>query len=275
MFKLALGKSLMDVQYACHIQKFLRNTSVSVSAWIVAYIAIERALIALFPLKAKIFSSPQKAIIAVTGITTILTIVMSPSIILADWKSSRRQYLQKYLYFQRKIEAEFIRFIYSYVPIIVTSLFYLILLIKIKIAKIKRDQMLNTKTPKMDKFTKSVLILFITYVVLTAPYTVFILVKNSVGRDVDLILLIVGAEIVNILRVINYTCNFFIYFFATQQFRLEARKMLSRWITKCRRARVEPIGGNLPSSSNMPKAGSSNPVTGGHGLGGKEGLVSN
>ena len=275
MFKLALGKSMMDVQYACHIQKFLRNTSVSVSAWIVAYIAIERALIVLFPLKAKIFSTPQKAIIAVTGITTILTIVMSPSIILADWKSSRRQYLQKYLYFQRKIEAEFIRFIYAYVPIVVTSLFYLILLIKIKIAKIKRDQMLNTKTPKMDKFTKSVLILFITYVVLTAPYTVFIVVKNSVGRDVDLILLIVGAEIVNILRVINYTCNFFIYFSATQQFRQEARKMLSGWITKCRRARVEPIGGNLPSSSNMPKAGSSNPVTGGNGRGGKEGLASN
>ena len=149
MFKLALGKSLMDVQYACHIQKFLRNTSVSVSAWIVAYIAIERALIALFPLKAKIFSSPQKAMIAVTGITTILTIVMSPSILLADWKSSRRQYLQKYLHFQRKIEAEFIRVVYVYAPVIVTCIFYLILLIKLSIAKIKRDQMLNTKSPKV------------------------------------------------------------------------------------------------------------------------------
>ena len=267
MFKLALGKSLMDVQYACHIQKFLRNTSVSVSAWIVAYIAIERALIALFPLKAKILSSPQKAMIAVTGITTILTIVMSPSILLADWKSSRRQYLQKYLHFQRKIEAEFIRAVYVYAPVIVTCIFYLILLIKLSIAKIKRDQMLNTKSPKVDHFTKSVLILFITYVVLTVPYTLFLVAISTTGKPANIVLLTVVAEILNILRVINYTyTNFFIYFFATQQFRLEARKMLSRWITNCRRARVEPIGGNLPSSSNMPKAGSSNPVTGGQGV---------
>ena len=256
MSKRLFESSLSDIPVACHIGKFLFLLSTKLSAWFVAYIATERALIVLLPMRAKVISTQTTAIISLSVITVTMATLMSPSLWMADWSSTSRSYRPQYLKYQRKVEPIIIKLFYAYLPVVIASFFYVILLSKIIYGKVRHIQ--TQYHFQIDKFGKSVFIVFVAYLILTIPQSILILVRQKtvtwgfIGATL--------TEVVSLLRVLNYSCNFLIYWVTNRQFRFEASKLSLIWKRMCKKRRVGPIGGNLPrslsGSSHTPQSGS-------------------
>ena len=210
-----------------HIHLFLMNASMSISAWYITYVAVERALIVLLPLKAKQISTPKNARRAFLTITVTILMMMSPDLWMADWFSTRGKYLKTFNAFYT-IKKTYVRMIYSYLPVLVTCLFYLSLLFNIVVAKLKRIQTHNQPKSKIGTFSKSILVVFITYFMLTVPSTILVLSNNLNPGWTNLLLVTIIQELVSILRVLNYSSNFVIYWFTNVLFQKETIKLLGR-----------------------------------------------
>ena len=226
-----------------HIQQFLMDSSMSISAWYITYVAVERALIVLLPVRAKQISTPKNARRAVLTITVTMLIVMSPGLWMADWFSIKKEYLKAFQDFYA-VKKTYVRIVYSYLPVLVTCFFYLLLLINIGVGKLKRTQKQNQSKSKIGSFSKSILVVFITYFVLTAPSTIVVLSNNfNPGWKTNLLFVTTVQELVSILRVLNYSSNFVIYWFTNSLFKKESIKLLSR------KTRVNHLGSHSNSTN--------------------------
>ena len=230
------GINMRKIRVLTHVQEFLMNSSMSISAWYITYIAVERAFIVLLPLKAKQISTPKNAKRAVLTITVTIVMMMSPVLWMPDWLSTKNKYLEAFQGFYT-IKKTYFRIIYSYLPVLVTCLFYLLLFIKIVVTKLQHTHKHNQSKLKIGTFSKSILVVFITYFVLTIPSTVVILSTNVYpGWKTNLLFVTIVQEFVLFLRLLNYSSNFVIYWFTNLLFQKETLKLL------CRKTQVNPIG---------------------------------
>ena len=243
------GINLNHIMVICHLHKFIRNTSISISSWYVAYIASERALIVLFPLKAKTISTSKNAKRAMIGIAILVILMMSPPLWMADWYS-RGRYTSSFLYFQSHVETPFVHVSYAIVPLVLTFIFYFVLLFKIIYIKIRGKD--KTKAVQIDKFTKSVLIVFLTYVILTGPSTVVLQMRNlPVWKNTSILNKAIISEIVVFLRNLNYSCNLFIYLATNRQFWLETKVFIRMIPNRIRPAQAVTSSSQATGTTRM------------------------
>ena len=237
---------IKKVPKLCHIYDFLVDLSMSSSAWYIMYVTVERALIVLLPLKAKQISTAKNARRAVITITVTMVIVMSQDLWMADWFSMKKDYLKAFQGFYA-IKKTYVRVMYAFLPAIVTCLFYLILLIKITVAKFRKSQQQNQPKSKLDTFAKSILVVFTTYFVFTAPYIILIIANLSYPgwRMTSFVFVTIIEQIVSILRVLNYSSNFVIYWFTNMLFQKETVKMLRR------KTQVNPLNSHNVAENRM------------------------
>ena len=238
------GINVKKTAHLAHISRFLVETCFSLSAWYISYFAAERAFIVLWPLKGKHISTPRNARRTIISITVILIVLKSPALWMVDWSSSKLPVLPAFKDFRQKIEPIYTKLIHTYLPVTITCVIYFILLVKVILTKIKRNLNQNKTKSKMDSLTKSVLVIFVTYVIFISPSSILILANNiKTWRRTNNFLATLVFEISVIIRTLNYSCNFVIYWFTNLQFRREAVRLLMR------RNQIEPQSGSQSGGS--------------------------
>ena len=227
------------------------------SAWIVALIGCERFLVVWFPLKAKLISNKRISLIAVTNVviigfayetfrtfnTYIVNGVCTPNNDPPELKTSATIFM-----------------IISTIVYTVTPKVILLCATPLTIAKLLQQRKTrqgmthNTGTDETKHITIMLLCVTTTYIILVTPISVAHLVTYFQGDNIFLIKevgFVIFREIAQILEMLNFVINFFLYVISSASFRRQFFEIIQCTSERTTNMEHNPVLARTTSSSNI------------------------
>ena len=235
---------MYEVPVLCTFTDFFLTAGVSISGWLVVCLGVERALVVLFPHKAKRLTSVTKAKVAVCVVTCAMVTLSSPAFWMTDYSSLTCEYRKEFVVYSRKVKGWIVLIVYSVLPLVLLAICYTILVIMVMRARKKRKELGTSETPT-DRLTVTAIYICLSFMIFTAPLGIYVVFSRQYGftraapEGAH-----VARSVIMFWRQLNYSTNLFIYLGTNHLFRRVARQELLP-----RSAQV------LPQSSNSNDIG--------------------
>lgn len=223
----------------CKVEHWLKYCFSHMSAWVLVLMSVERAIGVTWPHRAKILCTKKRAIIILMAIVfTLMICNISPlfieeyalicvngtytSMCLTSRKDNTAIFLEDT--FQPMMDL----FLMAVLPFIIMISANILIIYKAFYSQ--RLVKVNRSNPHLVAMTTTLLSVVFVFVLLTAPFCAYSVIRVSTLNE-DSKPMKYGQVfylVVNILRYVNNSINFFLYALSGRPFRKEIKKMVTR-----------------------------------------------
>lgn len=220
----------------CKFFFWLFRTAKMTSSWLIVILCFERFVAVVFPLKAKIIINRTSilALIACdyavigtynsfwTFSSIIQNGVCKPDVVFPDTKRKYRNFLLAGLS------------LYSFIPMLIMIIITPVIVTKLLQKKRKMQKNLRSETKQSSKEIRASIVLIVivvAFIVLVLPVSmvfIFAAWQNVSAFDTNTMDFFIYREISQILELLNYSINFFLYIMCSETFRQRALYLLRR-----------------------------------------------
>ena len=229
---------------------YLSHVALLSSVWLVVLMTVERCIAVIWPLKISGWVTMKRARIVVSILYVIMAAFNSVYLIIMTSIPTLRNrnkciIEESHVPFFRSIWVVIEMVVYAYVPQILIFILNIVIIIKLAEARKEQAEMRNAAKSEQSQgqVTAMLLMVSITFFVLTNPYTIFYLcIRNDVWNyRVSATSYAQYALVITLLRLLadlNHCINFLLYVAAGKRFREDIMKLF-----RCAKA-------NRPSTSS-------------------------
>ena len=228
---------LNQTSWECKIVSYLMNVAMFSSVWLVVLMTVERCMAVIWPLKISGWVNMKRARIVVSMLYVILAAFNSFYLVsIVSKLDSRNRMLctfhESHMPFYLSIWSVIDVVFYAYVPQILIFILNIVIIIKLAEARKEQAEMRNAAKSEQSQgqVTAMLLMVSITFFVLTSPYTIFLLcIQNDVwnymasARSYAQYLLV--NTLLRLLADLNHCINFLLYVTTGKRFREDIMKL--------------------------------------------------
>lgn len=217
-----------NVPYYCHVNHYLRSAATTFSGLLILMVTFERLVAVWFPLKASLWLSPRRSIIAITIAASFSFGLYVPRAIFTrdDCKA---------LDFYAQIHFIEVLTFYSCVPVMLLITFNVAIIAKLNFgSSVLKDSTNNAKSTEIRRVTWMVITVAISYIILILPSNISLFHREITGKPIfkNPKAEKLGNNIAFTFFVIIHALNFWLYVTVSANFRKAIKRLLFHQCTK-------------------------------------------
>ena len=220
-----------QTSWECKVISYLSNVAVISSVWLVVLMTVERCIAVIWPLKISGWVTMKRARIVVSMLYVTMAAFNSVYLIIYTSKPTPRMknecsIHERHMPFFKSIWIVIDMVFYAYIPQIFIFILNIVIIIKLAQARKEQAEMRNASKSEQSQgqVTAMLLLVSITFFVLTNPYTIFYLcIRNDVwnyrvsARSFAQYALV--NTLLRLLADLNHCINFLLYVATGKKFR--------------------------------------------------------
>ena len=220
-----------QTSWECKVTNYLMNVAVISSVWLVVLMTVERCIAVIWPLKISGWVNMKRARIVVSILYVIQAAFNSFYLVAVVSKLDFRNRMsctfhESHMLFYKSVWSVIGMVFYAYIPQILIFILNIVIIIKLAEARKEQAEMRNAPRSEQSQgqITAMLLMVSITFFVLTNPYTIFYLcIRNDVwnyrvsARSYAQYALV--NTLLRLLADLNHCINFLLYVATGKKFR--------------------------------------------------------
>ncbi len=212
----------------CKLDYFLHTYSHHYSAWLLVSVTIERFICVYFPFKVKFWCTTKNAKIVCSILAVVLAGVNFPQFLARYMNNDNGctpypRYEAFILFYWPYIDLV----LYSFLPSLVMGITNGLIVFKMKKSSCAHNHVQYSAMAKnSQKITVMLITVSTSFICLTLPvegFTIYV-ERTSYNFYLDNI----WFALVNVLKYLNHSINFFLYIVSAEKFRIELKKMMCK-----------------------------------------------
>ena len=229
----------------CRLNLYLINCLPMLSSWVLVFVSVQRALVVLFPFKAKVIATRKKSyasliVLLMSIMTYNLYSIITADLIRYEHPDGHVEHMCMYGFYVGDFDKKY----WGIISLIVTLILpfgtlliaNVIIIIKVIQAKVKRSRLQSTDHDQghVTKMTTTLVCVSIIFLILNMPYTiVFFVMPYPDYTDLKYLTIFdILGECATFLTSLNSAINFVLYCLTGPAFRKELKAMFCRCCCK-------------------------------------------
>ena len=237
----ALGWSFRNKHLAmCRLELYLVNCLTMLSSWVLVLVSVQRALVVLFPFKAKVIATRKKSYASLIVLLLSIMTYNLYSIFTAKLETYENNGRVEGVCMYGAYVGDFDGKYWGVISLIMTLILpfgtlliaNVIIIIKVIQAKVKRSRLQSTDHDQghVTKMTTTLVCVSVIFLILNTPYaTVYYLMSTPDYTDLKYaVIFSILGQCANFLQALNSAINFALYCLTGPAFRKEIKAMFCR-----------------------------------------------